>query len=555
MALRSRSIRFLMVLVLPLLLGLASCSSDDTDSPPTSDDGPSATDDSDDPDGPQVISSMEPASGEVDEFVWNLDSEPPTLDPGNAASYSSGTVVRNLCDSLLTVDADFNLVPNLATYEVKSPTEIVFTIRDDAKFWNGNPVTADDVTYSLKRTMEPKYVSAYFFVNVEDIETTGPDEVTVTFKEPDELFINEMPVSSILEREFSEAAGDALGTASGGLMCSGPFKLDEWKSGSHITMSRNADYWNEDRIPRTEKVKFTFVSDQTALAQALDSGEIDGAYEIAPSSVPSLSASSNGRLAFGPSTQSTNIDITNPDGPLADQNLRDAMQVAIDREGIAEAIFHGAASPKYTSLNPATWDNEALAAYEAAYEPFEESRTFDADAAQALVAESDYDGSSLVLGINADDDLSAQLAQILQAQWKNVGIEVEISSMQPLVYTQAAYDGSKREGLDLMLVTNFDVAHDPLEPLGFIYLPGLPYNYVGYDDPVVTEMITGARQEFDAAKRADMVIRAQSLYEEAGWRIPLVSNHTTTFLNDRLGGAVTSFAYWSMPSLSYVGAR
>ena len=140
-----------------------------------------------------LISSMSPAKGDVDLIKWNLDSEPDTLDPANAATYSSGTAVKSLCDPLLTVDADYNLSPYLVDYKVVDPKTIVFTLRADATFWDGKPVTAEDVAYSMRRTMNPEYILSFVFINVSSVEVTGEKQVTVHFKTPDELFINSMP--------------------------------------------------------------------------------------------------------------------------------------------------------------------------------------------------------------------------------------------------------------------------------------------------------------------------------------------------------------------------
>jgi peptide/nickel transport system substrate-binding protein len=501
-----------------------------------------------------LVSQMDPASGEVDVVKWNLDTEPETLDPANAGTPASGTVVRNLCDSLLTVDADYNLSPNIVDYEITSPTEIVFTMRADATFWDGSPVTAEDVAYTLQRNMNPEYLSAFIFSNVKSAQVTGAEEVTVTMKQPDSLFLNQLPIIAVTQKRFTEQAGDQLGTPSGGLMCSGPFKLDDWTSGQSLTMSRNEDYWDPDRIPLARTVEFSFISDAVALAQALDAGEIDGGYEISSSSVPSLEQSDAGRIVYGPSMKGTYLYVANPGGVLGDLKVREALQVAVDRESLAEVVYHGAAAPLYAYLTPATWPNDQVDAFQAAYDELAEKRAYDPETAKELVEESTYDGTPIVIGIQAGDETSSRTAQLVQQQGKAIGLNVEIKPLQPLVFNEAGYDATKREGLDLLLSYSFNAAHDPVEPLGYDYLPGSPYNYTNYDDPEVTELLNDARRSFDDAERAQMLIEAQAIYEESHTKIPLVSNYTTLFLNDDLGGAVTSLAYWSMPALAFVGS-
>ena len=502
-----------------------------------------------------LIPSLPAAKGDVDRVTWNLTGgEPETLDPANAATPQSGQVVRNLCDSLLTLDAKFNLKPNLASYDQQSPTKLVLTIRPDTRFWDGSTVTAEDVAFSLRRAADPAKIASYLFANVDSIKATAADKVTVTFKQPDEMFTSELANLVVLKKAFAEKAGSKLGTPAGGLMCSGPFKLDKWTSGDSITMSRNDAYWNRERRPFAKSVRFTFVTDATSLAQSLNAGEIDGAYELSASSVPALQKSKKGRLVFGLSPQSMNIYVARPDGVMADGKLRAALQRMIDREALAKAVYHEAATPLYTMTPPATWPNAQRAAYEKAYKAFETARSYDMDAAKKLVKSSSYKGQQIVLAIAAGDDTQSRTAQLLQQQGREAGLTIKIQSMQPLVYAQAGYDASKRKGVDLMLSSNFSATPDPLETIGFTFLPKQTYNYVSYDDPQATKLFDEARSTFDGAQRAEKIVEMQALYEKADAIIPLVSTNTTTFLNDRLTGAITSFAYWSMPQMAYVGA-
>ncbi|MEU5046297.1 ABC transporter substrate-binding protein [Streptomyces griseorubiginosus] len=503
----------------------------------------------------QLVSSLPAAKGDVDRITWNLTGgEPDTLDPANAATPQSGQVVRNLCDSLLTLDAKFNLKPNLASYDQQSPTKLVLTIRPDTRFWDGSTVTAEDVAFSLRWAADPSKIASYLFANVDSIKATAANQVTVTFKQPDEMFTSELANVAVMKKSFAEKAGSKLGTPAGGLMCSGPFKLDKWTSGDSITMSRNDAYWNHDRRPFAKSVKFTFLTDATSLAQSLNAGEIDGAYELSASSVPALQGSKKGRLVFGPSPQSMNIYVTRPDGVMTDPDLRAALERMIDRDALAKVVFHGAATPMYTMTAPATWPKAQREVYEKAYKSFETTRSYDMDTAKKLVKGSSYKGQQIVLAIAAGDDAQSRTAQLLQQQGREAGLTIKIQSMQPLVYAQAGYDASKRKGIDLMLSSNFSATPDPLETIGFIYLPKQTYNYTNYDDPQVTKLFNQARSTFDSVGRAKTIVQMQALFEKADAVIPLVSTNTTTFLNDRLTGAITSFAYWSMPQLAYVGA-
>ncbi|MEU9448895.1 ABC transporter substrate-binding protein [Streptomyces sp. NPDC048277] len=504
----------------------------------------------------ELVSTAGTAAGKVDQVTWNLTSgEPDTLDPPNAATYGGGQVVMNLCDTLVRYDADYNMSPGLADYKQVSPTELVYTLRGNARFWDGNPVTAQDVAFSLERAKKSSIVSS-FFASVKSVKATGAKEVTVEFSVPDEKFNTEMTniAGVVVEKAYTEKAGKDFGTAAGGLMCSGPFKLDRWKSGDSITMTRNDSYWDATRKPLAKHVKFTFVTDTTALTKALDAGEMDGAYELPPTAIQALEKSKTGNLYFGPSTQSDALSIANTGVLTEDPKLGAALQRVIDRAALAEAVYRGAGQPLYTFVTPRTWPTDQTTAYETAYKQFEKSRSYDLKAAKQLVEESGYNGQDLVLAYGAGDPTASRIVQLVQQQAKQAGINLKLQSMGALAFQQAGYDASKRKGIDLMFGSSFNSVSDPLEPAQFAYLPGSPYNYVNYHDAATAKLLDEAASTFDSAKRAEIVIKAQQRWEAANLTIPLVATDTVTFLNKRLAGAVTSFAYWSMPNMAFIGS-
>jgi len=337
-------------------------------------------------------------------------------------------------------------------------------------------------------------------------------------------------------------------------MCSGPFRFDQWRPGDSITMSRNDGYWDRDRLPLAKQVKFTFINDTTALSQALNAGEIDGAYEVPAAAIPNMQNSSVGRVFFGPSTSSIALSAANAGGPTSDPKFGEGLQKLINREELAKAVFHGSGEPLYTAVTPRTWPNDQTATYKTAYAEYEKARAFDLDAAKALVKDSKYDGRELVIAYQAGDPTMNQVAQLLQQQAQTVGIKFKLQTMEALAYEQAGYDATKRQGIDFLLGSTFNAVTDPLEPAMFDFVPGAPYNYTGYDDAETTKLLNEALGTFDGAARADLIIKAQQRWEKENQVVPLIATHTVTFLNNRLSGAVTSFAYWDMPQMAFVGA-
>lgn len=507
----------------------------------------------------ELLDRAPAGAGDVAEIVWNLpQGEPATIDPPNSPTYSGAGVVSNLCDPLVAVDEDYNLGPNLADWEQVSPTELVFTLRDDATFWDGTPVTPQDVVFSLNRAAGPDSIVAFVFENIAAIEAVGDSDVRVTFSQPDVLFLPSMATFSgmIIQQAFTEAAGSDFGTSAAGVMCSGPYKYVEWVPGDSITIERNDTYWNEELPLAVGKVTFEFVTDSTAATQAVNAGEIDGSYQVDPAAIPALRSSSAANVYFGPSMESVNLSVALPTGPMADPAMREAFQVMIDRDALAQVVYHGAAEPLYTAVTPRTWPNSQVDLYQAQYDEWAAKRAYDPERAKELVEQSDYDGESIGLGILAGDATLSKVAQLIQQQGEASGITIEIKEIQPLEYSTAAYDTAVRErlGLDLLIGSSFNAAQEPLEPIGFSYIAGAYYNYTGLDDPEINRLVAEARETIDEAERAELTTQAIELIEAASPTIGLVSTNTVTALNKELGGAITSFAYMSMPAMAYIAA-
>ena len=377
-----------------------------------------------------LVTSSGPAAGDISHLNWALPiGEPDTIDPRNSAYYSSALVADNLCDTLARQLPNGTFVPNLASWKLVNPTTLVYTLRSDVKFWDGSSMTSADVVYSLQRASAPDAIVSFLFGNVKSITANGPTQVTLKFKQPDELFINEMSTfaGAVVEKKYAEKVGKEFGSPKGGVMCSGPLKLDKWTPGQNITLSRFDGYWNPDFRAHAATVTLNFVPDSTALAQGLISGELDGAWEVPPAIIPRLQDSDSGRLFLGPSRQYYSVSNLGPDTWFTkDPTLMTALLKSIDREAVAEKVFHGAGSPNYTLLAKNTWDAGAEDLWAEAYKPFEAERKYDLEGAKKLVEASSYDGSPLVLMTAAGDATQSQIAQLIQEQGKQIGLNIQM---------------------------------------------------------------------------------------------------------------------------------
>jgi peptide/nickel transport system substrate-binding protein len=509
-----------------------------------------------------VVLTTPKASGPIDTLDWDLPyGEPITLDYVKAADYGPDMVVSNLCDSLLRLEPDYSSSPSLATSWKTSSDHLTttFTLRTDVKFWDGHPMTPEDVAYSLLRNMDPKNepVNGAFFDHVKSIVPKGNDQVVVTFSKPDELFIKEMATvaGQVSEKAYTESKGAKYGSAEGGVMCSGPFKLENgaWKPGQDITLTANTDYWNPDLRPLASKVVLHFISDSSTLAQAIASGEVQGAYELPPAILPAVSQSGTGNVYQGKSLQVYELGPNAP-GPMEDQKLRQALGMVIDRTALAQVVFHGAADPNYTLIPPPAWDPTGLDIYQKAYDQIPHPDGKDIDAAKQLIAGDPNASKTIVLAIGAGNQTGVDTATLIQQEAAQIGLKIQIKQMQPLEFSTAFFDANARKGVDLMLTQGWVDVPDPLDYLGLIVLPDSYFNWLGLKNETVASLVDKARSNYDDKQRATQITQAQASYEPTQPEIPMLALHELLYMNKDITGAPASFAYIFEPSLATVGS-
>ena len=489
----------------------------------------------------------------VDEVKWNLPYEPMSLDPIFGFNYAENTVTANLCESLVRMKPDLSTEPGLAT-NVAQPddTTLVYTIRDGVTFWNGNPLTAEDVAYSLQRQVgetATSYFSSYF-VNVDSVEVTGQSEVTVKLKQPDVLFAQAMGTAAgaIVEKAAAEAAGEAFGTPDGGLQCTGPFSLEAWSSGRSIQLTANPGYWDSTLAPKVQQLTFSFIADESTAVNALRTGDVDGQFfYLPPAGLSQLEGGDEVTTTYGKSLVFWTMITTNLDGGLADERIRQALSLAIDREGLAKVVFQGAAVPATTLAGPDYWGYETDA-FATAYEEF--SADADLEQAKQLVAEAGAPADPIVLAVQGSSAVHEQTANLIQAAGQAIGLKIESKVIPVEQFGNLYFDENAREGLDGFFTTNYGNFADPLDVYTMFHTED-SHNYSGWDG--ADEPLAAARATTDPAERAELVIEAQEQITKGLSWIPLAYEPVTLVQNSRISGATASFAYLYAPWAATIG--
>ncbi|WP_282694474.1 ABC transporter substrate-binding protein [Streptomyces sp. CC208A] len=504
-----------------------------------------------------TVSPTSPAAkGPLSSFTWSLYAEPYTLDYALAYDYPPNTVLANVCEQLLRVTPDLRIEPGLAVkWDRPDPRTLVYTLRPGVKFHDGTVMTADDAVASLKRQMDPATGSPWgsAFKTVESIEKTGPLEVTIRLGRADALFHELLAASpgTVVAAASLKQEGKDYGTPKGKLNCTGPYALEKWAQGDSITLKKHAGYWDEKLTPKSESVKFTFVEDAAARANAFLSGTADGGYLVPSASFSQLRGSGKGSLLFGPNTAAANLAVLDFKGTLGDVRVRRALSMALDRKNIVKAAAGGVGVPAKAPAARGAWalaPEKTASLYDTLPEP-----VYDVAGAKKLVEEARATGRKITIATSSMAPEISVLANAVQAAGRQIGLDVTLRPVSPDAYSGIFVDPAAREGLDLVITNGYDNTPDPLEFYQYLRTGDFG-NYGNWSDAEYDLAFDRANTEYDPAKRTELTAKVQEIALRELPVIPVYEAPYSVFLGKRITGAPTGIAQLYYPWAATIGA-
>ena len=510
---------------------------------------------------PSASNTLKPTTpaptGEAGKVTWATYRDVGTIDPIQAFDYPENTAITTLCDSLQRQAPDGTIGPGLATLTHPNDTTLVITLKDGPTFWDGKPVTADDVLFSLQRAADPKAGGFYgaVFSRVASMRKTSDKVVTVTLKQPDFWLdgeLSQMP-GVVVEKAFGESKGRKLGTPQGGLMCSGPYKVGSWKAGSTLNVVRNDGYWDASHKAKVAEIDFRGVPDDASMTSGFLTGGIDGSYPQGLSTIDQLKAAKDKvTVSQGPSFASDAIVISNLEGALGDVRVRQALSLAIDRKAYIQNVYHGDAQLPRTLANPGTWGygrDVFQANWDARPDP-----TQDVAKAKALVQQAGAAGKTITLGMTSEVQQLNTAANAVRSAGEAIGLTVKFKAVSAQNFINFFTDPKARVGIDGFPTVNYPDYADPAAFYNTVVMPDGSQNYDAYDDPQTTKAMNAARSTADPAQRAKLVAQAgDRIMQQLPW-IPMAAINTVLITSSKLTGAPASFAYMGGPWANLLGS-
>ena len=412
------------------------------------------------------------------------------LEPGNldiretAGSALDQVLVDNIYQGLVARTPEQDIVPALASDWTVSPDGLTytFTLREGVTFHDGQPLTPQDVVWSLTtRRDTPAWRDSARLANVTSITAEGQD-ISLTLSAPDSTLLwNLTGRAGIVLKE-----GDTVDykTKANG---TGPFVLADWRQGDSITFTRNDAYWDDPAA--AAEVVFDYIPDNQAALNAALAGEVDVLTGFDANLQEQVEANGDFALELGQSTDKGTLAFNQTSGPLADKRVRQAIRQAIDHDAIIEALASG-----QTQYGP-------IPELDPGYEDLSDVAPYDPEAARELLAEADAEDLELTLTIPSF--YSTTIPQILVSDLDEVGITLDVNSVDFTTWLTDVYTNKDYE-LSFVLHTearDFENWADP------------DY-YFTYDNPEVQDLYAQSLAATDESEAADLLQQAGRLVAE-----------------------------------------
>ncbi len=292
--------------------------------------------------------------GDDNRLTWAIPAQIRGLDYTRSADAVSASVISLGCETLVQYDRNGRLRPNLAvSFSTPNPTTYVYRLRPGVKFWDGAPLTVQDVLFSLQRAAEKTSNIASFYTSVRSMRATGRDRVTIRLKTPDPYFRYSPAVTYIVQRAFGQRNTKTLGTPDVLTMCTGPYRFTRFVPDESVELTRFEGYWGRKGRVRDITLRF-IVSDATRLL-AIRSGEIDGTFQVPQDQIDQWKRVQNVRVQLAPELRTGYISFDTAAKPWDDVHVRRAMAYALDRRGLVRAVLRGYGEPAVTMTPPEQW--------------------------------------------------------------------------------------------------------------------------------------------------------------------------------------------------------
>jgi peptide/nickel transport system substrate-binding protein len=274
-----------------------------------------------------------------------LNDDPDALDPTISRAYVGRLVVAGLCDKLFDVTPDLKIVPQLATGYEWAPDQrsVTIKLRSGVKFHDGEPFNAEAVKFNIERHINtPGSFRKTEIGQIQSVDVLNDTTVRLNLSEPLVPLLAALTDRSgmMVSPKAARALGDKFGQKP---VCAGPYRFVERVAQGKIVMEKFPDYWDKSNI-HIDRVEFVPITDSTARLASLRSGDLHMIERASPTDLPEIRGDSKLKVTGVPELGYQMIPLNVANGPkaktLADARVRQAIDLAIDRETLVKTVFN-----------------------------------------------------------------------------------------------------------------------------------------------------------------------------------------------------------------------
>jgi len=421
-----------------------------------------------------------------------LAEDPDILDPSMARTYVGRIVFATFCDKLFDIDEKLNVVPQLALSHETSADgkEVTIKLRPGVKFHDGEPFDAEAAKYSLERHLTlPTSFRKPELASVDHIDVVDPLTIKLVLKAPFSPLIAQLTdrAGMMVSPKAAKEAGDKFGLHP---VCAGPYKFVERVQQDRIVFEKFADYWNKDNV-FIDRVVFLPIVDSTVRLANLKSGGLDMIERLLATDIKDVRTDTKLKLSavlsLGYEGITINIGKDNAKGPLSQSaKVRQALDLAIDREAINQVVYNGEWLPGNQ------WVNPEHPYYQKAYPV----RARDLDKAKALLKEAGITGPITVDLMVPKNVEREAVAQVIQSMAAEAGFDLRIRVTELATALKQAEAGEYQA-----FILDWSGRTDPDGNSYIFHKTKAPQNYSAYSNPEVDKALDDARLVTDMAQR------------------------------------------------------
>lgn len=485
----------------------------------------------------------------VQEIVRGNGDEVPTLDPTFSSDTASSRVIQDMFEGLVSEGLNGDVVPALAESWEVDDTGMVYTyhLRKDAKWSNGEPITAADFEYSLKRAINPATAAPYAwyltmarFNNAEAInkgekpidelgvKAVDAHTLKITLDQPVPYFTKMMvhPSTYPVYKEVVEKYGDNW-TKPEHIVTSSAYKLSKWVLNERIVLERNERYWNNDKTV-INQVTYLPIQDLTAEYNRFRTGEIDITSSFPLEQYKAIKKERPDELLTMPSLGTYYYLFNMDKAPFDDARVRKALAYSIDRNVVTDIILGQGQLPAYGVTPPSVSGFEAPKLAWGEISQKERNKK-----AKELLAEAGYSPNNPLefeLVYNTSES-HKKLALVVSSMWKkNLGVNVELANQEWKTF------------LEKLREKNFELARyawvgDYNEASTFLsYFESHGMNYSGWSNIDYDKAMSSAIKAPNDNKRNQFYQKAEQVFAEEMPAIPLYFYTRSVLKQTKVGG-------------------